>query len=293
MVTKEEAKYFSRKLIKQIKVFLEDNPDKERVEIGIKRESDGDYIWYRDWHIVPPTKPKCSLCGQAMLESGICDPDGRLGYPLWFCDNKKCRKMLIVRYEKEIEEYRRGEGQTNLLKAIMDKMNIPLSYRNKTLSNLEWNGKNAIREKMKSGSNLFIYGNTGTGKTHLAVALLIDYGRYKPHKYRFENVPIMFSNIQRMVDNDENYTKIIDNTNMYDTLVLDDLGAGKITDYRREVLYNIISGRELTGKQTIITTNMTLRQIGKEFDDRLASRIDGYTHVSMRGEDQRKVRKTA
>ncbi len=284
----EEVRHFSREAIKQITTFLKNNPDHEHSEVGIKHEAHGNYIWFRDWDTILPAKPVCVSCGQVMSEGTIRNPDVGMGYPCWFCESKECKAELISRYERELEEYRKSGGAGNALKTMLKNMNIPPSFYSKTLSNLKYEHKAGVRTDMKNKTNLLITGESGTGKTHLSVALLIEFGRYKSHKFRFESIPLMFADIQKRINNDEDYTKIIDDALLYDTLVLDDLGVGKTSDYRREVLHNIISGRGFEERQTIITTNMNMSQIKEEFDERLASRLNEYKLVKLSGVDHRR-----
>ncbi len=297
--TTEERKHFAREAIRKITDFLKNHPEYERTYIGIRRAGDGDYIWMREWNEIEHTKPTCTTCGQEMFNGTLANPDKEitndnpapaLGYPYWFCDSKRCRDELRARYQQELEEYRNGEGKNNELTEIFKAINIPSSYYGKTLANLQMKDKNSTITDMKNKLNLLIIGASGTGKTHLACALLIDFGRYKSHKFRFESIPKLFVQIQKCINNNEDYTQIIDDALSYDTLVLDDLGAVKTSDYRKEVLYNIISGRGFENKHTIITTNMSLDHIEAEFDERLASRLSEYKEIHMHGKDYRQIR---
>lgn len=287
MPTIAEAKHFRRILVKRIKEFGIANPDKVHKEIGIKRDAEGDFIWFREWAIIPITKPRCSVCGKIMAEGSIHDPDGNMGYPIWQCINKKCNGQLIRRYEKELNDYREHEGMNDALRVMMDKMNIPLGYRSKNISNLTYFNKKEVVTAMREGKSIFIDGASGVGKTHLAIALLIEFGRKAPHRYHYRNLPIMFKDLQSMIRNEEDYTKLIDDAITYDCIVLDDLGAEKVTEYKREVLYDIINGRELIGRQTIVTSNLDYQLIKEQYDERLSSRLKAYVHFRLKGKDKR------
>jgi len=60
-----------------------------------------------------------------------------------------------------------------------------------------------------------------------------------------------------------------------DLLVIDDLGAEMATSFTKSVLYNLINTRILSGKPTIINTNLTMKMINEKYDARIASRIIG------------------
>ena len=66
---------------------------------------------------------------------------------------------------------------------------------------------------------------------------------------------------------------------------LDDIGGRTISDHRYETLKRCLDTR--TGKPTVYATNMTLAQIDKLYDDRIASRLAGGTVVYVTGQDRR------
>ena len=75
----------------------------------------------------------------------------------------------------------------------------------------------------------------------------------------------------------------------FDALVLDDFGASRMTDYTVEmmsVLINEIYLRKLSG--VIISSNLSLDEIGQKIDDRTASRIVEMCEViNLNGADRR------
>jgi len=67
---------------------------------------------------------------------------------------------------------------------------------------------------------------------------------------------------------------------------IDDLGEKEnVTDHRYQVLKRAIDERE--GKPLIITTNLSLGDVSRLYDDRVASRLAGGTLVQCRGDDMR------
>jgi len=291
-VSKEEADYFNKQAINKITDYIKFHPEHEHSYIGLIHEADDDYIWFCGWTLKPIMRPRCKTCGNEMSEGTLFNPDGLIGYPYWFCNNDFCDgfKQRLEKNKKDIYKYRNNEGEQSFINDYLLKMNIPKSYHRKTLENFKKskNFKDNIKNEMENKSNLFIYGTTGTGKTHLAVALLNKYGNYNPSQYRFENIPNLLNQLQNLVNEDENYITLLNNTQRYKTLILDDLGAGKISDFRKEIIYNIISGRIFEENQTIITTNMNLEQIKNVYDERLSSRLSGYVEIKMSGSDYRR-----
>lgn len=73
-----------------------------------------------------------------------------------------------------------------------------------------------------------------------------------------------------------------------DLLVLDDLGAEKVTDWSRQLLYLLIDRRYRNQKQTIVTTNLTPDQLAETIDARIVSRLaEMGVVIELTGSDKR------
>ena len=71
-------------------------------------------------------------------------------------------------------------------------------------------------------------------------------------------------------------------------LIIDDIGAEKLTDFVRQTTYYLINEREMNELPLIITSNYGLEQLAEQIDDRIASRIAGMCEiVKFKGEDKR------
>ncbi len=77
-----------------------------------------------------------------------------------------------------------------------------------------------------------------------------------------------------------------------DLLVLDDMGSEFPTSFYEMVTYNIINTRINLGLPTIISTNLSLEELDKRYNDRIVSRIIGtYNILCFVGEDNRSVKR--
>lgn len=117
--------------------------------------------------------------------------------------------------------------------------------------------------------NYFLYGPSGTGKTHAAVAIL----RKIPNAYVLR-MPRISRWLRRAQTPDEEIAtiKLISNLN----ILIDDLGCEKMTDFLQSNLFEIIDRRVQYKKNgLIITSNYNLDQLSSIIGDRIVSRIIG------------------
>ncbi|MDH4066326.1 MAG: ATP-binding protein [Acidobacteriota bacterium] len=109
-------------------------------------------------------------------------------------------------------------------------------------------------------SGLLFVGNPGVGKTHLAVAVLKELvTRYHVHG-RFEDFTALIHRIQATFEPGTVDSKhaILRRVTDAELLVLDDLGAQKLSDWVTEILYLVINTRYNRKLPTIFTTNLRL-----------------------------------
>lgn len=109
-------------------------------------------------------------------------------------------------------------------------------------------------EIAKKGTGLYLYGTTGSGKTHLVQAIanaLIQ----QEVRVMFWNVPSLFGALKGAYDGRGNADEILHTAKTAQLLVLDDLGSEKPSEWTRETLYELLNYRVENMTPTIVTSN--------------------------------------
>lgn len=138
--------------------------------------------------------------------------------------------------------------------------------------------------------NLLFTGNTGLGKTYLTNCIaneLLKQGK----TVLYQTAPVMLDSIldYRFGKNNEfNYNDLL----TVDLLIIDDLGTESSNNMKFSELFNILNTRLLNQNnhvtKTIISTNLSLNNLFKTYDERIFSRLVGYYNICrFFGEDLR------
>ncbi len=137
--------------------------------------------------------------------------------------------------------------------------------------------------------NLLLMGGTGLGKTHLSTAIaraVIEGG----HDVVYESVQTVFADFE--YDRFRNsYSAEPGRADRYlkaELLILDDLGAEFGNQFTVSCLYQLVNTRGVKGLSTIVSTNLSARELMERYDKRLTSRFLGnYRILQFVGEDIR------
>lgn len=146
-------------------------------------------------------------------------------------------------------------------------------------------------ENREAGRGLYLCGDVGTGKTHLAVAVMTELIRRRRVPSLFVTVPELLDNL-RLAYNDpgQDIDEWMHSVKSADLLVLDDLGSEKPTPWVQERLFVVIDHRYREMLPTIITSNIGPRDLGDKLGARTASRIVSMCEgIELDGPDYREV----
>jgi len=143
---------------------------------------------------------------------------------------------------------------------------------------------------------IFIFGDTGRGKSYLASAILrallkdliVEYETDAKFNAKWVRASRFLLEAQASW-NDRTALSTMKVVKEYGTtgfLVLDDLGAERGTDTSRAFLTDLIEERQGNERPTVVTSNLTLQAID-DWEPRIASRLSTYLPIHMDGSDRR------
>ena len=115
-------------------------------------------------------------------------------------------------------------------------------------------------------NNIVLQGEAGTGKSHLAFAMVKALSEYTKEIAIFINVTDLLMKIKADFSQEEFLVNKIASAKF---LVLDDLGMEKDSEWSFTILYNILNKRS----NTIITTNLISADIQKRYGRPFMSRL--------------------
>lgn len=158
-----------------------------------------------------------------------------------------------------------------------DKYNVNISPRDnmknilKIVKNFIYNF-NDYNEK-----NLLFTGNTGLGKTFLSNCIANEVLNMNK-TVLYQTAPIMLDSIIDYRFN-KNEGEIYKDILSVDLLIIDDLGTESINSMKFTELFNIINSRILSNQKTLISTNLSVNELLKNYDERIFSRFAGHYNI--------------
>jgi DNA replication protein DnaC len=126
---------------------------------------------------------------------------------------------------------------------------------------------------MNSKKNMLIMiGNPGTGKTYFCSGFINDtWGKYESIRYWPEKK--LFERLRQTIDQKGDYEKELEYMIDDELVIFDDIGSSGLTEWRKEILFNAIDLRYSSMKPTIITSNLTRKEIRENLHDRFCDRL--------------------
>lgn len=199
-------------------------------------------------------KYKCSKCRDTGL---ILQDNGR--YTVCSCTKvdraKKLMKKSGVDSTKTFSNFSTPTETTKQMKELAGRY-----YKN--FSDIRYTTQNSI----------MFCGQSGAGKTHLALALANNFIRSKSIEAIYFNYREVITKIKQNMTDEETYNKILDTYKNAELLVIDDLFKGKITDSDINIMYEIVNYRYLKKLPVIVSTEYYDDELFN-FDEAIAGRL--------------------
>lgn len=204
---------------------------------------------------------------------------------------QKCHCLI----QEEIEDTYRAAGLTGHLRNhTFSKFWLDVypaadqAYMSEVLA-----GCKTFAERVADGrqqESLLLLGDVGLGKTFLASAIANEAVKAKRTVVYFTLSE--FLDLVRLMkfEDDGDYREGIQRLMDADLMILDDLGAEKVTDFVAQELFHVINHRINHERPMVISTNLRPQEIAQSYGERIASRLlGGFDAYALRGKDVRWV----
>jgi DNA replication protein DnaC len=147
-----------------------------------------------------------------------------------------------------------------------------------------------LNSKLEKGHGLWLFGDTGTGKTTLAM-LVSKEALEKGHSVAIYSLPKLLARIRRTYEEEpgqDSYSAFFGRLTSVDLLHIDDFGAEKRSDWVLEQLYALVNERYEDERSIMLTTNLTVDKLEEQIGGRTVSRLtETCEQVPLFGVDRR------
>ncbi len=221
---------------------------------------------------------------EVKYECEKCSDTGYVGIKM--CD---CLKKALIQ-----QSYRSSGIGKYLEKQTFDNFDLTLYQFGKIRENMSriLSRAKAFASEFSDSSaeSLLFVGGTGLGKTHISSAIakcVIEKG-YSVSYDSAQNIISAFERERFGRDDKQDSQKYLN----ADLLIIDDLGAEIQSKSSVSYFYTLINTRLISSKPTIISTNLTPKELTAQYEERIVSRLFGeYSVFLFEGEDIRKVKR--
>lgn len=166
---------------------------------------------------------------------------------------------------------------------------IPAKYSQARLADFKGGTIDAVAsglEDVKS-PGLFLFGEPGVGKTHLAVAICRVLLEAKADVL-LRSAARFYRELRGAFNADRTEEAVFSDYKRPPWLLLDDIGSGALSDFERRYFLDLLDQR--ADRRTIITSNLSAEDFSQRLDARIGSRLSEFTSIRCAGSDRRAMR---
>jgi DNA replication protein DnaC len=148
----------------------------------------------------------------------------------------------------------------------------------------------SLDSNLEKGRGLWLFGDTGTGKTTLAM-LVSKAATEIGHSVAIYSLPKLLARIRRTYEAEpgsDSYGAFFERLTSVDLLHIDDFGAQKRSDWVLEQLYALVNERYEDERSILLTTNLTVDKLEDQIGARTVSRLtETCEQIPLFGSDRR------
>lgn len=223
--------------------------------------------------VVSLLSDRCENCGYGLRHR---DKEGL---------RKWCKRCIEVYCRKE--KLQPEQAEQTILKLV------ELLYIDAEIKDLDKAVSNKLLE-LKYGQDVFMHGLVGVGKTYAMAALIRQYvfEGYECGRINFDSycvkVRSTFAPAAKVTA-----WEMTEELKNIDKLFIDDLGLRSTPEsqFAYDTFYDLLNKRQEKMLPTFISSNKTIEQLGKSFDQRIASRLKKALVIEITGQDRRIIKK--
>lgn len=229
-------------------------------------------------------KPRCARCGDAGFL-----PDGSM----CACLRSYYAREQIAELSHMLDIGSQSFDTFRLDYYSTDRGGLPRSPREAAQRNLEI-CQSFARDFRPGKQNLLLFGAPGLGKTFLSacIARVVSEDGFSVVYDTAGHIFSQFEAAKFRRDDVDEPDESVERCMACDLLILDDLGSELTTQFTQSALYELINGRLVGGKRTVISSNLSMEEAAVRYSPQIASRLEGEYHLlHFFGEDIRLLRK--
>ena len=126
-----------------------------------------------------------------------------------------------------------------------------------------------------ASGNLLFNGGTGLGKTFLSACIAREVAA-NGYSVAYETASHLFAKLEKhRFHPDEDTAQAVKKLSDCDLLIVDDLGTELPGNFVTAALYSLLNDRLLAGKPMVISTNLTIDEVGQRYSPQIKSRLQG------------------